>query len=72
VSRPAVWIFATTRVKAYRACELCVHGIAKADRRHCACPAAQEEAGPPTVQQARAEGASCGPGAFHLDMRAWH
>lgn len=58
------------RLDPYRACVLCIHGLAAGDiGRNCTAPDTMLLHGtPPPVQAARARGSVCGPDAARLDF----
>lgn len=60
------------QVPTLRACVLCMHSAGEHLALACTEPTVEaiHGAGVP-VQQARCEGAACGPNANHLDMHSW-
>jgi hypothetical protein len=56
----------------FRACELCTHSIARAERLVCDSPAVRLVGRPEALDVARASTGICGPNARHLDMPSWH
>lgn len=59
-------------VTPFRACELCAHSTARAERLMCDSPAVRLSGELEALDVARSPAGSCGPNARHLDMPSWH
>jgi hypothetical protein len=56
---------------AFRACELCIHRVARDGQLLCGRAAGQMAGPPEPLHVARSDAGACGPGARHLDMASW-